>query len=53
MDEYDTKIAKKEEEQHKKKHETAKVIKQQLFEFKVNTIKNIKNDILEGNLIKK
>ena len=28
MDEYDTKIAKKEEEHLKKKHETARVIKQ-------------------------
>lgn len=33
--------------------ETAKVIKQQLYEFKVDTIKKIKNDMLEGELIKK
>ncbi len=33
--------------------DTAKVIKQQLYEFKVSTIKKLKNDKIEGQLIKK
>jgi hypothetical protein len=41
------------EEIHRKKMDTAHVIKQQLFEFKVNTIKKIKNDRLEGEIIKR
>ena len=53
MDEYDRKLAQKEEALLKKKHETAHVVKQQLFEFKVNTVKKIKNDMLEGKIIKK
>lgn len=53
MDEYDQKMAQKLEEQHKKKMDTAHVIKQQLYEFKVNTIKKLKNDRMEGQLIKK
>lgn len=53
MDEYDYKMAKKLEEQHNQKMHNAKVIKQQLYEFKVNTIKQIKNERLEGEIIKR
>lgn len=53
MDEYDEKMAQKLEAQHKKKMDTAKVIKQQLYDFKISHIKKLKNDRLEGKLIKR
>eukprot|EP00347_Sterkiella_histriomuscorum_P007243 403349712 len=53
LEDYDIREAEKLEEIHRKKMDTAKVIKQQLYEFKVNTVKKLKNDRLEGQLIKK
>ncbi|CDW72209.1 UNKNOWN [Stylonychia lemnae] len=53
MDEYDIKLAEKLENHHNKRMDTAKVIKQQLYEFKVDHIKKLKNDRLEGKLIRK
>lgn len=53
LEEYDQKEAQKQEQLYKKKQDTAHVIKQQLFEFKLNHIKKLKNDRLEGEIIKK
>ena len=52
LEEYDQREAQKLEALHKKKQDTAHVIKQQLFEFKLNHIKKLKNDRLEGEVIK-
>ena len=41
------------EEMYKRKQETAKVIKTQLHQSKMNYIKKLKDDVLEGELIKR
>ena len=53
MDEFDEKTIKKIEEHYTKKKENAKVIKNQLNDFKMNHIKRIKEQMLEGELIKR
>ena len=53
MDEYDENLRRKLDAEYKKKHQNARVIKQQLFDFKVNKIKQIKEEKLEGELIKR
>lgn len=53
MDEYDLRMNQRTEELHKRKNETAKVVKQQLFEFKQATIKKMKEELLEGELVKR
>ena len=53
MNEYDDKTKKKIEQHYQKKKENAKVIKNQLHEFKMTHIKRIKEEMLEGELIKR
>lgn len=53
MDEFDEKTKKKLEEHYQKKRENAKVIKNQLHDFKMTHIKRIKEEMLEGELIKR
>lgn len=53
MEEYDKKTNAKLEEEYKKKMDNAKVIKNQLVEFKHNHIKKIKDEMLEGELLKR
>ena len=53
MAEYDDKMRTKLEGEYKKKMDNAKVIKNQLHDFKMQHIKRIQEEILEGELIKK
>jgi len=53
MEEFDEKTKKKLEEYYQKKRENAKVIKNQLHDFKMTHIKRIKEEMLEGELIKR
>ena len=53
MEEYDVKLTKKLEQQYKVKMDNAKVIKDQLYDFKVKHIKKMKEEQLEGELIKR
>lgn len=53
MEEYDSKMRAKLEREYNKKMENAKAISDQLEEFKINFIKQLKEDMLEGELIKR
>ena len=53
MQDYDEKMTKKLEAEYKKKIENAKAISDQLEEFKLNYVKGIKQEMLEGELIKR
>lgn len=53
MEEYDQKMREKLEREYNKKMENAKDISNQLEEFKVNFIKTLKEEMLEGELIKR
>jgi hypothetical protein len=53
MEEYDKRMQDRMEEMYKRKQDTAKVIKNQLHQSKMNYIKKLKDDILEGELIKR
>lgn len=53
MAEYDQKMREKLEREYNKKMENAKAISDQLEEFKINYIKNLKEEMLEGELIKR
>jgi hypothetical protein len=53
MEEYDSRMQARQEEMYKRKHDTAKVVKQQLHEFKHTYIKRIKEEMLEGELVKR
>lgn len=53
MEEYDQKMRAKLEREYNKKMENAKDISDQLEEFKINYIKQLKEDMLEGELIKR
>lgn len=53
MEEYDRRMQAREEELQKRKQETAKVVKQQLHEFKHSYIRKIKEEMLEGELVKR
>jgi hypothetical protein len=53
MEEYDQKMRAKLEREYTKKMENAKDISDQLEEFKINYIKQLKEEILEGELIKR
>lgn len=41
------------EEMYKRKQDTAKVVKDQLHQAKMNYIKKLKDEVLEGELIKR
>jgi Trichohyalin-plectin-homology domain len=53
MEDYDERMNIRELELLKRKQETAKVVKQQLHEFKHTYIKRIKEELLEGELVKR
>ena len=53
MEEYDKRMQDRMEEMYKRKQDTAKVIKEQLHQSKMTYIKKLKDDILEGELIKR
>jgi hypothetical protein len=53
MEEYDARMAEREEELIRRKHETAKVLKNQLVETKHAYIKRMKEERLEGELVKR
>jgi len=53
MEEYDIRMREKLEKEYNKKMENAKAISDQLDEFKLNYIKKLKEDMLEGELIKR
>lgn len=53
QEEYDQKMREKLEAEYNKKMENAKAISDQLDEFKLNYIKTLKEEMLEGELIKR
>ncbi len=53
MEEYDVRMREKLEKEYNKKQENAKAISDQLEEFKLDYIKKIKEEMLEGELIKR
>ena len=53
MEEYDKRMQDRMEEMYMRKQDTAKVIKDQLHQSKMTYIKKLKDDILEGELIKR
>jgi len=53
MKEYDEKIRTKLEEEYQRKMENAQAINTQLEDFKLNYIKGLKEEMLEGELIKR
>ncbi len=53
MEEYDAKMRAKLEREYNKKMENSKAISDQLEEFKINYIKTLKEEMLEGELIKR
>ena len=53
MEEYDSKMRAKLEREYNKKMDNAKAISDQLEEFKINYIKTLKEEMLEGELIKR
>lgn len=53
MQEYDAKMRAKLEREYNKKMDNAKAISDQLEEFKINYIKQLKEEMLEGELIKR
>ena len=53
MEEYDLRMNARQEEVHRRKQDTAKVVKQQLGEFKHSYIRRIKEEMLEGELVKR
>jgi hypothetical protein len=53
MEEYDKRMQERMEEMYKRKQDTAKVVKDQLHQSKMTYIKKLKDEILEGELIKR
>ena len=53
MEEYDVRMREKLEKEYNKKQENAKAISDQLEEFKLDYIKKIKEEMIEGELIKR
>lgn len=53
MEEYDAKMLEKLEKEYVKKMDNSKAISDQLDEFKINYIKHLKEEMLEGELIKR
>ena len=53
MAEYDAKMQSKLEEEYRLKMDNAKAISDQLDQFKLNYIKQLKEEMLEGELIKR
>lgn len=53
LEEYDAKMREKLEKEYEKRQTNAKAISDQLEEFKMNYIQTIKEEMLEGELIKR
>ena len=53
MEQYDEKLRNKLEQEYEKKMENARVISDQLHEFKINHIKRIQEEMLQGEIIKR
>jgi len=53
MEEYDTRMNSRMEQMFKRKQDTAKVVREQLHEFKISHIKRMKEEMLEEELIKR
>ena len=53
MEEYDLRMTLRQEEVLRRKQDTAKVVKQQLGDFKHSYIRRIKEELLEGELVKR
>lgn len=53
MQEYDAKTRAKLEKEYHQRQENAKMINEQLEEYKLSFIKRMKEDMLEGELIKR
>lgn len=53
MEEYDERLREKLEKEYHKKMKNAQNIQEQLEEFKMNYVKRLKEEQLEGELIKK
>ena len=53
MDEYDAKMRAKLEREYNKKMENSKAISDQLEEFKIIYIQTLKEEMLEGELVKR
>ncbi len=53
MESYDEKTRQKLEKEYNKKMDNAKVINDQLHEFKINHIKHMQEEMLEGEIIKR
>jgi len=53
LDEYDHKMREKLEKEYEKRQNNAKAISDQLEEFKLNYIQQLKEEMLEGELIKR
>ena len=52
LDEYDDKLREQLEKEYFKKMDNAKVIKDQVHDFKLNYVKKMQEDMIEGELIK-
>jgi hypothetical protein len=53
MEEYDEKMKTKIEQEYTKKNKNAQEVTQQLHDFKMNYIKRMQEEMLEGELIKR
>ena len=53
LEEYDTRMQSRIEEAHRRKQDTAKVVKQQLYDFKRDHIRRLKEEALQGELVKR
>ena len=53
MEDYDKRMQERMEEMYKRKQDTAKVIKDQLHNAKMSYIKKLKDEIMEGELVKR
>lgn len=53
MEEYDKRMQERLDEMYKRKQDTAKVIKDQLHQAKMTYIKKLKDEVMEGELIKR
>ena len=53
MSEYDKKVQEKAKKELLKKEQNSKLIQDQLYEYQVNYLKKMKQDKMEGKLMKK
>lgn len=53
MSEYDRRVQEKAQKEIAKKEQNSKLIQDQLYEYQVNYLKQMKQDKMEGKLMKK